>query len=200
MAKEEPTKSMGQVEADEAQQELDAVLDLVRRERAAFQNYKRRVEQERDETRAVAFGDLILRLLPALDDMNRAFSQLPKDLEGHSWVKGIGLGYRSLGDELSSLGGEWIGADGETFDPAIHEASTYEEQPGLEVPRVSQVVRPGFRLGSRLLRPAEVAVVGPSPKQVDSQPTGVNEPSIQPESRTNQTRTGGTSNAESNRN
>ena len=200
MAKKDPTNTMGQVEANGANKELDEALDLVRRERATFQNYKRRVEQERDEIRTAAFGDLILRLLPALDDMNRAFSQLPKDLEGHSWVKGISLGYRSLVEALSSLGGEWIGAEGETFDPAIHEALSYEEVPGLEVPRVSEVVRPGYRLGSRLLRPAEVAVVGSSPTQVESQPTDANESSIEPESRTNQTRTGGTANAESNRN
>jgi molecular chaperone GrpE len=140
-----------------------ALLESLRRERADFLNYKRRVERERVLDGERARADAISRILPVLDDLDRALARVPDDLREHPWAQGVALGHRQLRTALSGLGLERIGEVGEPFDAAVHEAVHYEPAPGAEPPRVRAMLRPGYRLGGRLIRPAQVVVVGPGP-------------------------------------
>jgi molecular chaperone GrpE len=136
-------------------------LDLLRRERADFLNYKRRVERERAQDREQARVELLRQLLPIVDDLDRALGHLPEDLAAHPWAQGISLSHRRFGDALRELGLERLGADGETFDPTQHEAVAYEDSGDAAGQRVVSVLVPGYRVGSHLLRPAQVVVAGP---------------------------------------
>jgi molecular chaperone GrpE len=136
-------------------------LDLLRRERADFLNYKRRVERERAEDREQARVKLLRQLLPIVDDLDRALGHLPEDLATHPWTQGISLSHRRFVEALCELGLERVGADGEIFDPTQHEAMAYEEAGDSAEHRVMRVLRPGYRVGSHLLRPAQVVVAGP---------------------------------------
>jgi molecular chaperone GrpE len=138
------------------------VLDLLRRERANFLNYKRRVEREQGEDRERERVELLQRLLPLLDDLDRALEHLPPELATHPWAQGVTLAQRRLAEVLRQLGLERVGTEGDRFDPAVHEAVAYEEQPDATELRVLRVLRPGYSAGGRLLRPAQVVVVGPS--------------------------------------
>jgi molecular chaperone GrpE len=137
-------------------------LDLLRRERADFLNYKRRVEREQAEDREWAAAEVLERLLPLLDDLDRALAQIPSELEAHPWAQGAALSRRKLTEALGDLGVERIGAEGEPFDPARHEAIFYDARPDATDRTVTAVTRAGYRRGERLLQPAQVAVVGPA--------------------------------------
>ena len=151
----------------EADVGLDEVLDQFRRERADFLNYKRRVERERASDRELAQGDLLRYLIPFLDDLDRALGLIPPELETHPWVRGTVLSRSHLQSAFDELGVERIGAEGEPFDPARHEALFMDTDPGATDQRIASVVRPGYRVGNRLVRPAQVGVVGPEPRTSD---------------------------------
>ncbi|HET8523510.1 MAG TPA: nucleotide exchange factor GrpE [Thermomicrobiales bacterium] len=136
----------------------DELLELLRRERADFLNYKRRVARERDEERQRVRGDLLTELLPLLDDLDRAVTHVPEELADQPWPRGVLMVDRRLHDLLTRMGVEQIGAHGEAFDPSQHEALYYEETVDGAEPRITTVIRPGYRMGDRLLRPAQVGV------------------------------------------
>lgn len=143
----------------------DAVADLeakvaeltndLQRKQAEFINYKRRVEDDR--VRAVETGKqkVLAELLTVLDDLGRA--------EEHGELTG---GFKAVADQLRGALGKFdlesFGAVGEPFDPNLHEAVFHAgEDPEVEVQSIAQVMRTGYRVGDRVLRPAVVGVVDP---------------------------------------
>ena len=122
---------------------------------ADLANYKRRVEQERSEQARLANAALVINLLPLVDDMDRAIATLDSTLAGLNWAQGMVAIHRKLQQLLESMGAQEIAAEGEPFDPAVHEA--VGRQPGEEN-RVLHVVQKGYRLGDRVVRPAMVIV------------------------------------------
>jgi molecular chaperone GrpE len=141
---------------DEAQE----LLELLQRERADFANFRKRATQERIVADERAKAQLIALLLPLLDDVQRAANQVPPDLVQHPWARGVALSTLNLRDFLAKAGVEQIGIEGEAFDPRLHEAVHFEERSDVDDPIVVDVVRPGYRMGDRILRPATVVVAG----------------------------------------
>jgi len=125
------------------------------RAQADLINYKKRVDQDRDEAIKFANATFIRNLLPVLDDFERAFDSLPAQLSGLTWIDGLGLIRRKLQVILEVQGVSPIKAIGETFDPAIHEAVMYEEG---EEGKVIAEFQKGYKLHDRLIRPASVMV------------------------------------------
>jgi molecular chaperone GrpE len=146
---------------------IEDVVDQLRRERANFLNYKRRVERERAIDRELAQSTVLRALLPFLDDLDRALGLIPPELETHPWVRGTALGHGRLQTALTEMGVERIGTEGEPFDPARHEALFFDTDPTATDQRVASVVQPGYRVGDRLVRPAQVGVVGPDQRGPD---------------------------------
>jgi molecular chaperone GrpE len=175
----------------EAQASPEELLDLLQRERANFRNFKRRVDEERTVDRERTRGDVVLRLLPLLDEMERALAHRPPDLETHPWAMGVTLIHRRLMEALNELGVERIGAAGELFDPALHEAVLYEAQPGAGEQRIKAAFRPGYRMDGRLLRPAQVSVVGPGEEPAAGQEAPNRRPNAADQNPASQNQTGG---------
>jgi molecular chaperone GrpE len=125
------------------------------RAQADFSNYRRRLEQDRDEAIKYAQSGLILKLLPVLDDFGLAMKAVPLDQENQPWVEGIRGIARKLLSILESQGISEIKAQGEFFDPCLHEAIM--QVPGIEG-IVVQELQKGYRLQERVLRPSRVAV------------------------------------------
>jgi molecular chaperone GrpE len=144
------------------------LLDLLQRERADFLNFRRRAALERTQEGDRARLDLLQRLLPLLDDLDLALSQTPAEFANHPWTKGLLLSRRRLLDFFSRTGLEPFGAVGEEFDPALHETVFYDARPEFVISRVERVIRPGYRMAGRVIRPAQVGVVGP----IDDQTAG----------------------------
>jgi len=152
------------VSAEVEQQRAEECLDLLRRTQADFVNYRRRMSQEQAEVRIAAQSELLSRLLPVLDDLGRALGTAPPELASHPWVQGQLLVARRLTTLLGQLGVRQIGAPGEPFDPRWHEAITTEVRTDVPEGTIVRVAQPGYILGERVIRPAQVVVArAPSP-------------------------------------
>ncbi len=146
------------------QQKAEECLDLLRRTQADFVNYRRRMSQEQAEGRIAAQSALLSQLLPVLDDFGRALGAAPAELATHPWVQGLLLVARRLTTLLDQLGVRQIGAPGEPFDPRWHEAITTEARSDVPEGTILHVAQPGYALGERVIRPAQVVVArAPSP-------------------------------------
>jgi len=145
-------------ELDAARAQADEYLDQWRRTAAQFSNYKKRVEKEQAEFTKMANAALITRLLPIVDDFERAFQTLPPGLTNMTWIEGIALIQRKLQMLLEQEGVEVIETKGKTFDPLLHEAVTYEEAEGFEEGQIIAEVQKGYKMGDRVLRPSLVRV------------------------------------------
>ncbi len=143
---------------EETQAKADEYLDQWRRSVAEFSNFRKRVERDRQEFQKTATADFLKRLLPIVDDMERAFAHLPAELAGHEWIIGMQMVYQKLLDLLRQEGLQTIEAEGGQFDPLYHEAVSYEESAEHEDGAIIGVVRRGYRFGERVLRPAQVRV------------------------------------------
>ncbi|MBI2854329.1 MAG: nucleotide exchange factor GrpE [Chloroflexi bacterium] len=152
---EESVETLRQALADE-KAKAEQYLASWQRAQADFINYKRRTEQEKSETTVSANSALTLKVLPAIDDMERAFRKLPPDPEEHAWVEGFRLIYRKLKNTLVGQGLEEIEAEGKPFDPHLMEAVGYEEDREEDV--VLHETQKGYKFCGRVLRPALVVV------------------------------------------
>jgi molecular chaperone GrpE len=133
-------------------------LEGWQRARAEFANYKRRVEAEREEIRHVSNEALLLKLLPVVDDFERAFRTVPEELTEVPWVNGMKMILRKLQAVLESENVTPIETAGQLFDPLLHEAVMQEESADYPDEHVMEEIQRGYRLGERVLRPAMVKV------------------------------------------
>jgi molecular chaperone GrpE len=154
MAEPEDAESLREA-LDEERTRAEGLLANWQRVQADFINYKRRSEQERDESRNLGRSVFILALLPVLDDLERALAHVPKRLVETPWVDGISIIARKFEATLESLGAEPIKAQGEVFDPNLHEAAAHE--PGEEGVVIRELHR-GYTLGGKVIRPSVVVV------------------------------------------
>jgi len=141
------------------QSQVDEHLEKWQRTAADFANYKKRQERDRAQFTKYANSGLITRLLPVLDDLQRALATAPEHLNDHAWVEGISLIERKLLNTLQQEGAIMIEAGpGEPFDPALHEALTWEDSDTVADGHIIEQVQSGYKLHDRVLRPALVRV------------------------------------------
>lgn len=145
------------VRLEEAENRAADYLDSLQRERAAFQNFKKRVEREREEQRRVVEADVLLKLLPIMDDFHRAMDNVPP---GDTWAEGVGLIQRKLERFLEDSGVTEMDVLGEEFDPTYHEAIGVDQGTGAAPGTITQVLQRGYLYRDRVLRPALVRVAG----------------------------------------
>jgi molecular chaperone GrpE len=139
----------------EEKAKAEANLAGWQRAQADFINYKRRAEQEKEETIKFANSQLMLDLLPILDDLERAFVSLPPNIADPTWIDGVRLIERKLWATLEAQGLSPIKALGEPFDPRFHEAVTYGKGKGGIV---VQEMQKGYQFRDRVIRPSQVVV------------------------------------------
>jgi molecular chaperone GrpE len=149
---------MLRAELAEIAQKGDEYLRLAQRTQADFINYRRRMDDERAQQAREAGLSVLTRLLPILDDFERAMANASSAELESNWGQGVQLVERNLRGLLAAEGVEPIPALGEEFDPRLHEA--LGSLPSAEVPEghVLHVVRQGYRKGDRVLRPTQVMV------------------------------------------
>ncbi|GAB3292901.1 nucleotide exchange factor GrpE [Epidermidibacterium keratini] len=146
--------SAGNAETERLAQELaDRTSDL-QRVTAEYANYRKRSDREREALVPMAQAALIAKLLPVLDDIDRA--------DEHGDLTG---GFKNVADSLrqalTQTGLEQFGAEGDAFDPQIHQAVAHNPSKDVDAPVVGAVMRKGYRHGDRVLREAMVAVTTP---------------------------------------
>jgi molecular chaperone GrpE len=159
-----PTTLLKQIEGltaerDVAQATAGEYLDALQRERAEFQNFKRRTAEERLRDLGLAGEDLIRKVLVLADDFDRAIEARPAEVADHPWFEGIAAIDRKLRLLLESEGVTAIDASaGRQFDPREHEAIANVPGTGRAEGEIVEEVRRGYRLRDRVIRPALVAV------------------------------------------
>ncbi len=148
-----------EVQLAEAEQKAAEYLDSLQRSQAALANYRKRTEAEQISWRSVANAALLARLLPILDDFERAFQALPADYKGQAWLDGIALIQRKIAGILEAENVRRIVVQpGDTFDPLYHQAVLHQEVAGFEEGQIVAEVEAGYMLGERVLRPVAVVV------------------------------------------
>lgn len=140
---------------EEAEAKASEYKDGWARSQAEFQNYRKRIERDNELTYVSMKSDIIKKVLPALDDMERALQNRPAD---DAWANGIELIARKLQNMLEGEGLKRIEAKGLAFDPNFHEAISHEPNETVESEHVIDVVQNGYMLGERVIRPALVRV------------------------------------------
>ncbi len=144
---------------EEERARAEEYLDQWKRARAEFANFKKRNEKEREELLKFANSVLIARLLPTLDDFERATKTIPNKIHALTWVEGIFLIHRKLQVILEQEGVSEIEAEaGTEFDPTIHEAVVHEESEEYKEGQIIDILQKGYKLHDRVVRPTLVKV------------------------------------------
>ena len=164
-----PTKLLADIEGlkaelESAKREGEEYLALLQRERAEFNNFRRRTAEERERALGLAGEDLIRKVLGIADDFDRAIEARPEAIAADPWVEGVTAIDRKLRALLESEGVTPVEASpGTPFDPREHEAIANVAGTGHAEGAIVNEVRRGYRLRERVLRPALVAVAQGSP-------------------------------------
>ena len=146
-------------ERDAALGKADEYLNALQRERAEFQNFRRRTSEERERELGLAGVDLISKVLNLADDFDRAIDTRPANLQDDAWADGVAAIDRKLRLLLESEGVTAIEAKpGMAFDPRDHEAVVSVPGTGQPEGQIVDEIRRGYRLRNRVIRPALVAV------------------------------------------
>ncbi len=143
-------------ELEKAKAECAAYLDRAARIQAEFENYRKRSTREQQEFREYAVADAIKALLPILDSLDRALKTNAASLD--DFRSGIELIDKQFHDALAKLGVEPVEAEGQPFDPNLHQAIQMVDTEEVEDNHVIDELQRGYKLKDRLLRPAMVRV------------------------------------------
>jgi molecular chaperone GrpE len=145
----------------DTQRERDEYLELAKRTKADFENYRRRMGAEVQAAGARGRAEVVREVVPVLDDLERAIQAAGLDPEGDSedgLAHGVLLVFRGLRETLARNGVEAVDPKGEKFDPTVHEALSTVAADGVESGTVVETMQKGYRLGDQLVRPARVVV------------------------------------------
>lgn len=135
------------------QEELNKFRDMAARAQADLQNAKARGEREAQEMRMFAGESIIRRILPTLDNFQRAFQHVPAELQSHEWVKGVSAIEADLMKQMTDAGLKRMQSVGEPADPQRHEILSLGTGKDGEV---LEVFEEGYELNGKVIRPAKV--------------------------------------------
>ena len=152
------TKNKTNKTEDLEQQLGELTLDL-QRTRADFENYRKRVEAEKQSAHQMGQAKSVMKLLPVIDTIERAIANVPEELQDNAWAKGVvGLG-KQLDKQLKEIGLEKINAKpGTLFNPELHQAVQFDEEAEGDKEVVAKELRAGYTLDGVVIRDAMVKV------------------------------------------
>ncbi len=143
---------------EDAQTRQAEYLDGWQRARAELANARKRFQREQDQAYRNARADVLVRLLPILDDFQRALENIPADIAAAPWIDGVRLIEHKFQHLLEQEGVTVIEAAGQEFDPFLHQAVTHEPSDTVPAGHVISTLRAGYRLDDQVLRPSMVRV------------------------------------------
>lgn len=144
---------------EEVEQQIGELTADLQRTRADFENYRKRVDLEKQSAREAGQAAAVLKLLPVIDNIERAVAHTPAELQEDKWVQGIAGLVKNLEKSLESLNLQRIkAAPGTTFDPELHEAIQFDEDAEGEHEVIAEELQAGYLLGGRPIRHAMVKV------------------------------------------
>ena len=166
------TKKKTKKTEDLEQQLGELTLDL-QRTRADFENYRKRVETEKQSAHQMGQAKSVMKLLPVIDTIERAIVNVPEELQDNAWARGVaGLG-KQLDKQLKGIGLEKIDAKpGTLFNPELHQAVQFDESAEGDKEVIAEELRAGYILDGAVIRDAMVKVTRQSsaPEQAETGP------------------------------
>jgi molecular chaperone GrpE len=141
-----------------AKEEAANNMDSFLRAQAELSNARKRFEKQQAQVYTNANADLVMKVLPALDDFERAMESVPGTIREDKWFEGIELVQRKLFGILESLNVKEIGAVGQPFDPNFHDALAQEPSDEYESGSVTREMIKGYKIGDKVVRPSLVYV------------------------------------------
>lgn len=135
--------------------QLDAMTETAKRALADLQNFKRRTEEEKKSLALFANMEIVLQLLPVIDNFRRAFAHVPEELRGNEWIDGIYRIEKQFTDALKNIGIMEIPSVGNLVNPLHHEVVM--QGPGEKDIVIAEFER-GYMFQNKVLRPAKVQV------------------------------------------
>jgi molecular chaperone GrpE len=151
-----------QADLDASKAESEQWRDRFLRKAAEFENFRKRTDKEKLDSSLLAKSSVMMEFLPIVDACERALESLNNAKVENTTIEqyreGVQLLYKQLNDTLSRLGVETVKAEGEQFDPHLHEALSREPNAELNENTITRVLRRGYLYHGRLLRPAQVIV------------------------------------------
>lgn len=166
------TKNKTKKTEDLEQQLGELTLDL-QRTRADFENYRKRVEAEKQSAHDMGQAKSVMKLLPVIDTIERAIINVPDELQDNAWVKGVAGLNKQLDKQLKEIGLEKIDAKpGTLFNPELHQAIQFDEEAEGDKEVIAEELRAGYTLNGAVIRDAMVKVMRqPSaPEQAETKP------------------------------
>lgn len=145
------------VDVTSLEQQVADLTEALQRERADAMNLRRRHDEQMVGLKTTLKADVVRKLLPVIDNFERALKHVPKELEGNAYIKGIQAVVKQFEKVLADLGVEKIKTVSEPFDPNFHEAVSMEDGEGTQEV-VSEELQSGYRLGDDVIRHAMVRV------------------------------------------
>lgn len=144
---------------EELEQQIgELTLDL-QRTRADFENYRKRVEQEREMARASGRAGAIMKLLPVVDNIERAISHMPEELADNVWATSVVKLSKNLEKSLADMGVARIeAAAGTIFNPDLHEAVQFDEDAEGDQEVIAEELQSGYKVDGVVMRPSMVKV------------------------------------------
>ena len=166
------TKNKTNKTEDIEQQLGELTLDL-QRTRADFENYRKRVEAEKQSAHQMGQAKSVMKLLPVIDTIERAIANVPEELKDNPWAKGVAGLNKQLDKQLKEIGLEKIDAKpGTPFNPELHQAIQFDEEAEGDKEVIAEELRAGYTLDGAVIRDAMVKVTRqPSaPEQAETEP------------------------------
>lgn len=159
MAKSKQNKPQDEVPAEDLSLQIDELTLDLQRTRADFENYRKRVETEKQMAKATGEASAVLRLLPVVDNIERAIAHTPPELAEDKWVQGVAGLIKTLEKSLDSMNVKRIEASpGTAFDPELHEAIQFNEDAEGEHEVIEEELQAGYVLNGMPIRHAMVKV------------------------------------------
>jgi molecular chaperone GrpE len=146
-------------ESEEIEQKIDELTNDLQRTRADFENYRKRSEADKAATYQHGQAAAIKKLLPVIDNIERAVAYTPEDIKDHKWVQGIAGLVKNLEKSLEGLNLKRIDAKpGKEFNPDLHEAIQFDEEAEGEKEVIAEELQAGYLLSGAPIRHAMVKV------------------------------------------
>ena len=155
---DQPQEQLQEQQQPQSQDQVELTADL-QRMRADFENYRKRVDTEKNAAREYGASSTIVKLLPVIDNIERAIAYIPDDLKDNQWAQGIAGLSKNLAKSLEAMNVTRIeAAPGTLFDPELHEAVQFDDSGDGDKEVIAEELQAGYRLGSKVIRHAMVKV------------------------------------------
>lgn len=144
---------------DKNSKKLNELTADLQRTRADFENFRKRIEADKQAAADNGVTKTVLKLIPVIDTIERATAHIPQDIAEHQWVQGVAGLTKQLGKSLTDMNLERIKADmGTEFNPELHQAIQFDDTTNGDKEVIAEELQPGYKLNGAVIRPALVKV------------------------------------------